>query len=182
MFCDLKLLYIAFCICSCILLKLDTRLLNFIKNLNLYNAVFYTVSYKYTSEENFARYLEYLKLGVDTSCTASYVTEIEICDIYGAQFVYHQIFVPCNLTSGTPRPLCSRFCYFFRSNCKSNYDKILKYANVFEKDIIIDDCTNTFQFQNKVSNFTNSSKDFEDDCVDFPGECIAENFSYQDSQ
>ena len=68
-----------------------------------------------------------------------------------------------------PRPLCSRFCYLFRSNCKSEYEQTLIYANLFMKNSIVDDCKNTFHFINIVSNFSNSSKDFEDDCLDFPG-------------
>ena len=95
--------------------------------------------------------------------------EIKFCSIYAILYVYNSIFIPCNLTTGTPRPQCSKSCYFLRNNCTRHYNLILEYDKILAEDSFIDDCDNTFNFINNAHNFSNSSKDFEDDCLDLPG-------------
>ena len=144
---------------------MDPLILEYAKN---YSLNLSQISYKYTNEETITYYLDVLAISSKTID----VDEIDLCDLYGVLFAYNQIFVPCNLTSGTPRPLCSKFCYFFRSNCSRSFNAIIKFSSIFGKNSFVDDCENTFHFINVFSNFTNSSKDFEEDCIDISGNML----------
>ena len=97
------------------------------------------------------------------------------CRLYGAFFLYTNIFIPCNLTTGTPRPLCSKSCYFYRSNCYGDYSRLLKYGGAILMTSFSDDCENTFNIANTVFNFTKVSEDFKDDCLDIPGILLSMN-------
>ena len=153
--------------CSCIHLKLDSLILQYSKKFGIHVNV---VAYKYTSEETFTTYLKLLEYG--GRAVHNYESNIDLCEIYLALLVYNYAFVPCNLTSGTPRPLCSHSCYFARSNCSNSFNFVLKSANIFKEGSFVDDCENTLHFINEVHNFPNSSKYFEDDCIDFPGRLL----------
>ena len=157
--------------CSCTPLKFGPLLQEFAKNFSLNVS---QVAYKYTNEESFAYYLDILEI----SAKNIDVAEVDdVCDLYGVLFVYNQLFVPCNLTSGTPRPLCSNSCYFFRSNCSREFDSIIKLISIIAKNSLVYDCGNTFHFINVLSNFANSSKDFEEDCIDISGNMLS-NFGF----
>ena len=115
--------------------------------------------YSYTSERNFTKFVKTLKLAVQ------YLPQFSKseCLYYGAIFVYNYIFIPCNLTVGTPRPLCSGACYIFHNSCEYEYATIISYAKFFGVPLF-DDCNNTFHHINNLYHNPNSSKDFEDDC------------------
>lgn len=147
--------------CRCIPLQLDPELQPFSQyGLSMNNIIYYN----YTSEENFTKFLDSAKLA------AKYFSEFysSVCLTYAVIFVYNLVFIPCNLTAGTPRPLCSSACYFFSSFCDSEYEIIVRYASLFGIPYS-DDCENTLNHLNKLLKFPNISKDFENDCVDFPG-------------
>ena len=120
--------------------------------------------FKYTSESNFTKFLEALKVAIPYIPLFS----SSRCLFYSAIFVYNYVFVPCNLTTGTPRPLCSSACYTFNYDCDYEYNTIISYANLFEVPLS-DDCENTLHHINKEYGYSNSSKDFENDCLNFPG-------------
>ena len=137
--------------------------------------------YNYTSEKNFSNYLEALKLGVTIEFFPEFSSST--CLSYAAVFAYNYILIPCNLTTGTPRPLCSTDCYIFRYYCDNLYTIFDEYADLLNIPFV-DDCDNTFHHLNEQFNFPNSSQDFKDDCFDFSGTtnsitvCIAEAYSY----
>ena len=147
---------------SCISFGLDPQILDFAQH---HGVPVNTVAYRYMSEEAFTQYLSYLNFLPKYFDTIS----LKTCRLYGAFFVYTNLFIPCNLTTGTPKPLCSKSCYFYRSNCYSDYSRILKYAGAILMTSIADDCENTFTIAKSLFNFTKSSKDFKDDCLDIPG-------------
>ena len=147
---------------SCVSLEVDPRLLDFARHHGIFPS---TVAYRSTSEGNLTKYLNFLNLAIKYLDTLN----LKECRLYGAFFIYHYLFVPCNVTTGTPRPLCSKSCYFYRNRCISDYSRILQYGAVILKTSFPDDCENTFLFINRLFNFANSSKSFEDDCFDIPG-------------
>ena len=149
---------------SCIpLLQLDPS----VKIYSEYSLAVNSMIYNYTSEKNITKFLKTLNLAVQ------YLPQLSKseCSFHGAVFVYNYIFVPCNLTVGTPRPLCSSACYVFRSSCEYEYTTIITYAKLLGIPLF-DDCENTFHHINNLFHYPNSSKDFEDDCFDFPGNCV----------
>jgi len=113
--------------------------------------------YKYTSEENFTIILGYLTIAAKYNITPSR------CEYENAVFVINYVFIPCNLTTGTPRPLCSDSCYNFRKHCRHRYNSALLFADLLNIPFV-DDCENTLHVINTAFNFPNSSKDFQDDC------------------
>ena len=123
-----------------------------------------SITFKYTSESNFTAFLNALKVAV------SYLPLFSRskCLFYAAIYVYNYVFIPCNLTTGTPRPLCSKACYFFSKECNFQYTTIITYGNLIGVPLD-DDCENTFNHINKKFGYPNSSKDYENDCYDFPG-------------
>ena len=133
----------------------------------IYSLAVDNMIYNYTSEKNMAKFLKDLKVAIQYLPLFS---ESE-CLFYSAAFVYNYIFIPCNLTAGTPRPLCSSACHMFRSSCEFEYTTIISYAKLLGIPLS-DDCENTFNHINNLFHYPNPSKDFEDDCFDFPGSCI----------
>ena len=165
--CTTAVILMLFYMCSCITLKFNSVILELSR---IFSIHFSPVAYMYTSNETIATYLKLVNSVAISEL--KYESEIDLCEVYIVVLLYNYLFVSCNLTTGTPRPFCSRSCYFVRNNCRSDFDIVLKFADVFKKDSIVDDCENTFHFINTVHNFANSSKDFEDDCIDFPGRLL----------
>lgn len=147
---------------SCISVELGSRLQEFVQHHGLSIG---TVVYRYTSEEHFYKYLNLLKFFEKYLDTLL----LKVCRLYGAFIVYNFVFVPCNLITGTPRPVCSNACQFYRRNCYSDYNRILKFGGAFLKVNLTDNCENTFMLINAIHNFPISSENFEDDCIDIPG-------------
>ena len=127
--------------------------------------------YMYTSERNLTKKWKDLEIVVEILNLYHYLPTISFqeCTYYLAIVIYNTAFVPCNMTTGMPRPLCSSACYYFRHSCDHEYKDFIAYANLFGIPITDDYCENTFEPINKVFHFPNSSKDFESDCLDFPG-------------
>ena len=73
---------------------------------------------------------------------------------------------PCNLTTGTLKPICSQTCFFFRQNCFIQYDLAQTIAS-FRGYPFGDDCNNTLGHLQLWYNIEISSDDFGDDCLDF---------------
>ena len=155
-------------LCSCTPLKLDPLVLEYSKN---YSLNLSQVAYKYTNEETFAYYLDLLE--IYTKNIGDYKIYIDVCDLCAALFAYNQVLVPCNLTSGTPRPICSKSCYLFRSNCSRAFNAVIKLSRILVRGSLVDNCENTFHFINTFGNFANSSKDFEEDCIDISGNVLS---------
>ena len=158
--------YIMYCIlCSCIsLYQLDPELLSLSQC--VYSFSISAIIFKYTSKSNFVNMIEPLKLAVKYS-KSSY-PYISRCQFYAAFFGYNYIFISCNLMTGTPRPLCRNSCYIFKDQCEFEYTIISTYANWYGVPLS-EDCENVFHHINKLYNYPNTSKDFENDCLDFPG-------------
>ena len=116
--------------------------------------------FKYTSDKNFSVLLDYSveSLFHETNRGCTVPTRIHICNMF---------FIPCNLTTGTPRPLCQRSCFSFCSACNSEFDTISDIASLLDIPIM-HNCENTLHHINTGYGYPNSSSDFEDDCYDLP--------------
>ena len=129
--------------------------------------------YKYTSERNFTKILEAASVVVQHNVKHVYKLFSSKCLYYTTIIVYTTVFVPCNLTTGTPRSLCSNACHYFRHFCQDDFAMIIKYSKILGIPILTDDyCENTFVIINKLYHYPNSSKDFDNDCFDFTGNVL----------
>ena len=87
---------------------------------------------------------------------------------YGAvEFACNVLFVPCNLTTETPKPICSDICSNFRSACKDQFNvmKDIAQINGFP---FIDNCEDTLSHL-KSYGYPNLSSEFRDDCLSLSG-------------
>lgn len=125
--------------------------------------------YKYTSERNLTKILRALEIAEAYNRKNLYKVSSSECLYYVVIVVVTTGFIPCNLTSGTPKPLCSSDCYFFRQFCDDEYKLLITYAKLLGIPTSESYCENTFEAINKLFHFPNSSKDFQNDCFVFPG-------------
>ena len=119
--------------------------------------------FKYTSDKNFSVLLDYLK-SVDSLLRNSIT---EGCTVPTGIHLCNMVFIPCNLTTGTPRPLCPRSCFNFCSACNLEFNTISSIASIIDVPVIRN-CENTLHHINAGYGYPNSSSDFEDDCYDLP--------------
>ena len=89
-----------------------------------------------------------------------------ICELALNLFLCNFALSPCNLTTGTLKPICSQSCFFFRQNCNTHYDLARTIAS-FRGFPFADDCDNTLRHLQLWYNIEVSSDDFGDDCLDF---------------
>ena len=156
--------------CSCIPLhQFYPLILNYSEYLDVLslNSIIYI--YKYTSERNFNQKISGL-LEVNAIDNLNHFDEFfsSKCLYYSVIVIYIAFFIPCNLTTGMPRPLCSNACNFFRDFCNAEYTIGIKYLRLL--GIAISDyCENTLEHINKLFHYPISSKDFESNCIDFTG-------------
>jgi len=83
-------------------------------------------------------------------------------------FLCNLAFLPCNLTTGIPKLICSKSCLYFHQNCPIQYNLVQAIAISWNSFVV--DCNNfSTHFELEIS-----SDDFKDDCLDFgfEGMCI----------
>ena len=92
----------------------------------------------------------------------------EKCRINGLLLGCSIIFIPCNLTTGAPIPLCSNDCSNFASKCYIAFSAWVDIARINEIPFIRN-CENMLSHLNLHYNYPNSSSDFKDNCLVLPG-------------
>jgi len=120
-------------------------------------------NYGYTTLDNFTSYSSTL----DTSEAFLLSSSDEFCEMYFIHYLCNYVFVPCDLTTGAPRPVCRDSCYFFRTRCPSELSYILTFARAVQYPIK-DDCENTLAHIQEFG-FPCSSDDFKENCIDLKG-------------
>ena len=131
---------------------------------SLYSLSLNHMTFKYTSDKNISILLDLLssvKLLVHNSATSG-------CTLPTGILICNMVFIPCNLTTGTPRPLCLESCFKFYTVCNVEFNIITDLASLINFPFI-HSCENTFRHINDVYGYPNTSSDFEDDCYDLPG-------------
>ena len=123
------------------------------------------IMFKYTTLEGFESYidtvnnLESLLVSADT---------VQVCRQAAAYFICNYVFIPCNLTTGNPRPICTIACdYYFNDFCKSLFEVILRFSSILEYPFM-NNCPNTLSHL-ETFGFSLSSDSFADDCIDIAG-------------
>ena len=121
-------------------------------------------NYRYTSLENLTSY----------STTITTLQEFfrsgfsGFCETFLVYYLCNYVFVPCDLTTGAPRPICTNSCYFVHTRCNLEFMRVMQFASAFDYPII-DDCENTPANLQVGFGFPCSSSSFEDNCLDLQG-------------
>ena len=92
----------------------------------------------------------------------------EECRASGTLLGCSLIFIPCNLTTGAPIPLCSNDCFSYDSICENVFSNMVNFAKFYDYPFI-QNCENTLSHLNTHINYPNSSSDFKDNCLALPG-------------
>ena len=90
------------------------------------------------------------------------------CRATGVLLTCSILFIPCNLTTGAPIPLCSNDCSSFESECPNVVSVLIDLAEV-NKFPFIHNCENTLSHLSAYYNNQNSSSYFKDNCLALPG-------------
>ena len=118
-------------------------------------------NYRYTSLENFTSFSE-------TIIALQDIIRLGLTGFCGnvlAYFLCNYVFVPCDLTTGAPRPICMDSCRFVRTHCNTEFTYILQFASTIDYPVI-DNCGNTLANLQVGFGFPCSSSSFEDNCND----------------
>ena len=122
-----------------------------------YNSATNDYIFQYTSVENMT------KLSNDIQ-RAKHSTNIQgfsfKCQLSFNLFLCNYASIPCNLTTGTPKPICSKSCYYFYHSCPEQYNLLYNMMGY----PFMNDCNNTVRqwYRHEVS-----SDDIRDECLDF---------------
>lgn len=123
------------------------------------------VIFKYTTEENFNEYIDILD-GLEELLDSS--DEPEICREAAGYVICNYVFIPCNLTTGNPRPICTEACdYYFNRRCVSIFRTIVRFASIINYPFM-NNCPNTLSHLNEFG-VPLLSDSFADDCIDIAG-------------
>ena len=142
------------CVCSCTYLELDEE--------NFCSPYVSHMIFNYANESYFemvANRIDQIKVVLDLSS--------EKCRISARLLSCSVLFIPCNLTTGAPIPLCSNDCYSFDSICENEISTLVDIGKL-NNFPMIKNCENTLSHLNTLINYPNSSSDFKDNCLALP--------------
>ena len=117
--------------------------------------------YGYTSYNNLTEFAK-LVLGIAPLIDFSY-----FCAQFSLYFFCNFGFVPCDLTSGAPRAICTESCNYAAINCSSVYNQVVAFVKAFGYTVK-EDCENTLNFIQDFG-FTCSSSSLQNGCIDLLG-------------
>ena len=150
------------CICICRCIQLDA-----LENAacNGYFQGMHNVILDYTTQENFYDYIETLN---NLEPLLSDSGEDNICQNATAYLLCNYVFIPCNLTTGNPRPICTMPCdYYVNRRCANLFEIILRFSSIINYPFM-NDCPNTLSHL-ETFGYSLSSASFADDCIDLAG-------------
>lgn len=123
------------------------------------------VIFEYATVEQFNGYIETLD-GLENLLITS--DEDEVCQDAAAHIICNYVFIPCNLTTGNPRPICTLPCdYYINVRCRDVFEVILQFATIIDYPFM-NDCPNTLSHLEEFG-FSLQSDNFADDCIDIAG-------------
>ena len=88
------------------------------------------------------------------------------CTEFAVSLLCNAAFVPCDMTTGAPKAICSDSCYFLQNDCSENYNQLKIYADAFFRYPIPEDCDNTLIMLQENFSFPCSSSSLGNDCLD----------------
>ena len=89
----------------------------------------------------------------------------QFCNLLTAYVICNYVFVPCDLFTGAPRPICTDSCYYYRIECGDTYNALLNVAVLVYSDVM-DNCNNTLSHLQTSYDFPCSSNSLENNCID----------------
>ena len=93
----------------------------------------------------------------------------EVCQQAIGYIVCSYVFIPCNLTTGNPRPICSASCNrYFNIRCVTEFEDVLEVSSRFINYPFMNNCLNTLSHLQDFG-LPLMSDDFADDCIDLIG-------------
>ena len=129
-----------------------------------YNLATNDYVYRYTSAENFEQLSGDIQQAVPP--LVSLRGTPSICHLALNLLLCNVGFNPCDLTTGTPKPVCSKFCFYVRENCQFQYEFASSSAPTAGIPFVTD-CNNTLKDLELSHGVEFSSDDFGNNCLDF---------------
>ena len=123
------------------------------------------VIFDYTTNEQFNGYIETLD-GLEELLLIANTDEV--CRQAIGYIMCNYVFIPCNLTTGNPRPICTLPCdYYINVRCRVEFEEIFQFAPFIDYPFI-NNCPNTLSHLEEFG-FSLLSDNFADDCIDLVG-------------
>ena len=120
----------------------------------------------YATAEQFSTFIETLNSLEQLLNTAE---AEEVCRQAAGYYICNYVFIPCNLTTGNPRPICSASCdRYFNIRCVEVFGDILEFSSTFIDYPFMNNCPNTLSHLEDFG-LSFMSGDFTDDCIDLVG-------------
>ena len=133
-----------------------------------FNQASQNVIFNYATEEQFDSYIETLD-GLEELLDDADADEV--CQQAAGYIICNYVFIPCNLTTGNPRPICTVPCdYYFNVRCSDIFAVILRFSTIIDYPLM-NNCPNTLSHLAEFG-FSLLSDNFADDCIDIAGMCI----------
>ena len=117
-------------------------------------------NFRYTSVDNFTSFS-------DTITTLEGIIRLGFNDFCGrilTYFLCNYVFVPCDLTTGGPRPICTDSCYFLLAHCEAQFMNVIQFTST-QNYPFMDNCENTLAHLQEGFGFPCSSSSFENNCI-----------------
>jgi len=133
---------------------------------NRYDLSTNNVIFNYANMQMNREFFELLN-GLETLLNNSEVDPV--CRDAAGYYICNIVFIPCNLTSGNPRPICASSCTkFFRGErCRDTFATIVRFSAIVNYPFE-DDCGNTLSHLSEFS-FNVKASDYENQCLDLAG-------------
>lgn len=92
-----------------------------------------------------------------------------LCRDAAGYYICNIVFIPCNLTSGNPRPVCASSCskFFHGERCRDTFATITRFSAIVDYPFR-GDCENTLSHLSEYG-FNLTANDYEDECLDVAG-------------
>jgi len=123
------------------------------------------IIFNYINEEQFNELIKTLN-GLESLLNST--DEDAICQQAAAYIICNYGFIPCNLTTGNPRPICTESCnYYFNIRCRELFITIIRFASIITYPFM-NNCPNTLSHLQGFG-YSLTSDSFADDCIDIVG-------------
>ena len=131
------------------------------------NGVFqglHNVIYNYTTQENFYNYIKVID---NSHSMLRDHFEDKVCQYAFEYIICNYVFIPCNLTTGNPRPICTKqFDYYVNRLCAYTFKLVRRFSSTIRYPFTND--SNTLAHL-EAFGYPLSYDSFADDCIDIAG-------------
>ena len=115
--------------------------------------------YGYTSYENFTELIMIVQRFTP-------VVDLQFaCTRLIAYFFCNYGFIPCDVTTGAPRAICTESCNFLHDHCGETFTQVVTFVDAFGYTIDYN-CENTLSILQEGFGFPCSSSSLQTECID----------------